>query len=56
MMKAGQLVQEIKKSNMHTESLKNELKEVQKKCTHDYINKTMYKVCRECNYIESLYY
>ena len=51
------LLNKIKQSKHQLEILETALKGLQKNCSHDYyIEEITHRMCRKCNYVDSLYY
>ncbi|WP_154658030.1 hypothetical protein [Fictibacillus gelatini] len=56
MNRAEEIVKEIKDLHVKLEQMKNELKQLQESCEHQFIEEPFMRTCTKCCYIEGTHY
>lgn len=56
MIVVAQLVNNIAMQRNKLTILEQKLKEIQLQCSHDFLDKETYRVCKKCNVMESIHY
>ncbi|MBB4826708.1 methionine aminopeptidase [Sporosarcina luteola] len=56
MTTAAALLQEIRKGKDQLVRLEQQLREIQQQCEHEFHEEQAYRLCRKCNWMESLHY
>lgn len=50
------LVEDIAKHRERLNVLEQQLKEIQRQCAHQFIEKVTYRICQKCKAVESYHY
>lgn len=56
MTDVDRLLHEIAEGKWQLVLLKRKLEEMQRTCTHDYIEEKAYRICQQCKHMESIHY